>query len=91
MVNIDAADDQHMFDGGSGRGCDGAGVVEMKILYERGMLLFVVLYLRNELLAEVGAEVGVADGVGRYFRVAGIGQRFGGVVFDGDKFAWAVL
>lgn len=49
------------------------------------MLLFVVLYLRNELLAEVGAEVGVADGVGRYFRVAGIGQRFGGVVFDGDK------
>ena len=57
----------------------------MKILYERGMLLFVVLYLRNELLAEVGAEVGVADGVGRYFRVAGIGQRFGGVVFDGDK------
>ena len=56
MVNIDAADDQHMFDGGSGRGCDGAGVVEMKILYERGMLLFVVLYLRNELLAEVAPK-----------------------------------
>ena len=49
------------------------------------MLLFVVLYLCNELLTEVGAEVGVADGVGGYFRIAGISQCLGGVVFDGDE------
>ena len=74
-----------MLDGGSRRSGDRAGVVEMKILYERGMLLFVVLYLCNELLTEVGAEVGVADGVGGYFRIAGISQCLGGVVFDGDE------